>query len=143
MRGFAALLSIVWFVGFAAVDVGRASAQQAPVTVGSEYQALTPKQLKEMMAAGDLLLVNVHVPHEEDIPGTKLSIPFDQIEAQRAQLPATKNVPIVLYCRSGPMSVTAAHTLAKLGYTNLYLLTGGMGAWTAAGYPLGQGKSKS
>lgn len=83
----------------------------------------------------DAPVVNVHVPYEGHLPGTDAFVPFDEIGGWEA-LPADRTAPIVLYCRSGSMSATAAETLAAAGYTNLIDLDGGMRAWTASGRPL-------
>ncbi|MFO7944717.1 MAG: rhodanese-like domain-containing protein [Anaerolineales bacterium] len=107
------------------------------VSVGSgSYTNLSPGELKAMLDEKDVTFINVHIPFQGDIPGTDLSVPFDEIEDNLDRLPEDKEARIVLYCRSGSMSRTASRTLVELGYTNVWNLEGGFNAWQEAGYPM-------
>ena len=119
----------------------RAQSTSAPVgdrmeVQGGAYWSISVPQLQAMRENGHALLVNVHIPFEGAIPGTDVSIPFNQISDHLDQLPSDKAAPVVLYCKTGPMSVRAATTLVGLGYTRVYTLAGGFKAWEAAGNPL-------
>lgn len=105
-------------------------------TVDGSYQNLTPTELKSMLGSKDFVLVNVHIPFAGNIPGTDLSIPYNEIEPNLSQLPADKSAKIVLYCSSGRMSQIAAEELVSMGYTNVWNLNGGMVDWQQAGFEL-------
>jgi len=79
--------------------------------------------------------VNVHVPDEGSISGTDLWIPFDEVAARESELP-DPSTPLAVYCRSGRMSAIAVETLARLGFTDVVELKGGMISWEEAGKPL-------
>lgn len=108
--------------------------EEIPVAEGS-FNRLSPRELRAEMEEEEFPLVNVHIPFEGNIPGTDLSIPYNEIDQNLDRLPA-KDERIVLYCRSGSMSAEAARTLVGLGYTNVYDLKGGMIAWEEAGFRL-------
>lgn len=102
---------------------------------GGAYTNVTSAQLSAMLKQKDFLFVNTHIPYEGEIAATDTFIPFEENGPQRvSEYPADKAAKIVLYCRSGRMSTIVAEALAKVGYTNVWNLAGGMRAWEAAGY---------
>jgi rhodanese-related sulfurtransferase len=135
-----ALIPMLLTLAAAFAFTGEAAAQAKPgkpvAVAGGEYREVTIAELQTMLEDKDFPLINVHMPFEGDLPNTDGSIPFDHIAEHLDQLPKDKSARIVLYCRSGSMSNTAAAALVKLGYTNVYHLGGGFRAWRAAGLPM-------
>lgn len=80
----------------------------------------------------DVVVVNVHLPDEGNLPDTDVSIPFDEISESDA-LPSDLDTPLAVYCKSGNMSADAVADLAALGYTDVVELDGGFEAWVDAG----------
>ena len=137
-----------WVMLFAIVSVLVAACGSAPSAPESDtlssdqlpknangYADINVQQLAGLLQHEDITLVNVHVPYEGEIPQTDLFIPYDQLITHLDLLP-DKDAPVVLYCRSGGMSTSAASELAALGYTNVLEVDGGFNAWKADGYEL-------
>ncbi|UCB47335.1 MAG: rhodanese-like domain-containing protein [Spirochaetota bacterium] len=99
------------------------------------YTDINASKLYEMMLNKNFTLVNVHIPYEGELPHTDLFIAFNKItKPENLDKLPDKNSTIVLYCRSGSMSTSAAKELVKIGYTNILELNGGFKAWKAEGY---------
>lgn len=104
-------------------------AAQRPATI----QKISPKQYKSDYTGTPHLLVDVRTPEEfatGHIEGA-VNISLQSLPQRLDALP--KDQPIVLYCRSGNRSNTAAQMLARAGYTQIVDL-GGIIDWRAQGY---------
>ena len=55
----------------------------------------------------------------------------------------SKNQPIYIYCRSGGRSSAAAKKLEKLGFNEVYNLSGGISSWNSAGYKINKLSDRS
>jgi rhodanese-related sulfurtransferase len=102
-------------------------------TESGKFYQISPAILADGLKSKNFFFVNTHTPYEGEIEQTDAFLKFDEISLHFSELPADKNAPIVLYCRSGRMSAIAATTLANAGYTNVWDLAGGLLAWEAAG----------
>ncbi len=123
------VLTALTVLGAGCAGVGSRSQEEGG------YTDISAEELAGMLEDKDFILVNVHVPYQGEIPQTDLFVPFDEMAEHTDELPG-KDEPIVIYCRSGSMSTTAAETLVSLGYTNVFEVDGGMRAWERAGYEL-------
>ena len=136
MRKVLTLVFAVLAFGAVACGTVPASATGTRIQVAGGYYAnVTPAGLKQMLAAKDFLLVNVHIPYAGELAQTDAFIPYTEIE-QSTKLPGDKNAKLVLYCSSGHMSGIAANALVQTGFTNVWNLEGGMIAWQNAGFAL-------
>lgn len=82
-----------------------------------------------LLAETEVVLLDVRTRSEYEgghIPGAVL-VPVDQIARVEAVVP-DKSTPVVVYCRSGNRSATAAQNLKKMGYETIYDL-GGIQSW--------------
>lgn len=92
---------------------------------------MTPIELSEALKRGDDFdLIDVREPYELDIaniPGARL-MPLGTVADAMDTLDKSRE--IVIMCRSGKRSMTAAKQLAAAGFTNVKNLNGGILRWS-------------
>jgi rhodanese-related sulfurtransferase len=103
---------------------------------------VSPREIKAMLAdQGELALFDVreelifsrgHLLHAR-------SLPLSRIELRVRALVPRKTTRVVLVDDGDGLAQRAAGTLARLGYTDIAFLDGGIAAWTAAGCELFSG----
>ncbi len=100
-------------------------------------------QLRDMIGKGSRLLLDVSTSLEHEsahVPGAKwisrgwIDIKLPELIADRAQR-------IILTCPDGRQSILAAQQLARVGYSNISVLDGGLRGWATAGYRTDSGVS--
>ena len=128
-RSWLQLLSITLLL--AAAGCGDDGNGQDP-----QLGTITPAELDTALQAKDFLLINVHIPHAGEVPGTDTHIPFDDIDALVAYIGTDLDTPVIIYCLSDGMTLIAGPELVARGYRDIRYLSGGMTAWTQAGYTL-------
>ena len=104
---------------------------------------ITPKEAYEMANKGTLF-VDVREKPETNAFSYDLKdicyLPLSNFEhLSMAKLPTNKDTHIILACRSGGRSMSAAQYLEKNGYKNLYNLSGGIMGWSEEDLPVKEG----
>lgn len=86
----------------------------------------------------DALVIDVREPGEVaqgKIARAKV-IPLGELKNRAGELEKHKTKPIIMVCRSGSRSAGACGILSKLGFTEVYNLSGGMIAWQQSNLPV-------
>lgn len=97
------------------------------------YGEITEKELKEKMAKGGVVLLDVRendevanckIPESIHIPLAEVGTRFKELDPQKE---------IVVYCAAGVRSARASKILDNAGFKNVKNLKGGIGRWMASG----------
>ena len=90
---------------------------------------VTVSELKDMMDRNEeFQLIDVREPFEYEVSNLNgLNIPLAGILIEADKV--SKDIPVVVQCRSGKRSAQAIMLLEQQGYTNLANLQGGIMAW--------------
>lgn len=90
---------------------------------------VTVQELKSMMDHNEeFQLIDVREPFEYEVSNLNgLNIPLAGIVIEADKV--SKDIPVVVQCRSGKRSAQAIMLLEQQGYTNLSNLKGGILAW--------------
>ena len=100
---------------------------------------MAPAELRRRLGQGDdLLVLDVRSPAEFDGEGGHLdgavNLPLDRLRARLGEvggdLAAYKSAEVVLVCRTQNRSTAALGVMRRAGFTRLWVLAGGMSAWS-------------
>ncbi len=107
----------------------------------SSISTITPQHIRTALLARDETAL-LDVRHEAEFatahPLFAANMAADRILLEAGLRLPRKDVPIVLYDSGEGLVSAAAEQLAKLGYSNIRALAGGLQAWREAGYELFQ-----
>ena len=102
----------------------------------SRIKEITPAELKQMLEEHSGCYV-IDVREESELPvgviPEAIHLSKGVIERDIEKHIADHNAKIIVYCSGGYRSALVADNLQKMGFTNVYSLTGGLRAWLDAG----------
>jgi rhodanese-related sulfurtransferase len=106
------------------------------------YKALRPAELTSLINRENALVVDLSAINDFEkghIAGSK-NVQPSQFDPESKLVASAKSLPVVLVCRTGQASASAAKRLKKAGFEQVYWLDGGIAAWQQADLPLVKGR---
>ena len=104
----------------------------------SRIKEMNIEQLKELQSSAEkFTLIDVREDNEWTAGHATGAVHLSKgvIERDIESKVPQKDAKLVLYCGSGSRSALAADALMKMGYSNVFSLAGGIGAYKTAGLP--------
>ncbi|MEZ5077391.1 MAG: molybdopterin-synthase adenylyltransferase MoeB [Solirubrobacterales bacterium] len=101
-------------------------------------EEIEPFEAAEEINDGDVVLIDTREPHEYQevrLEGGKL-VPPALLGDEIATAAPNKAARVIVYCRSGNRSATAAAQMGALGYENVASMAGGILLWQEQGLPV-------
>ncbi|MEX1308421.1 MAG: rhodanese-like domain-containing protein [Eubacteriales bacterium] len=95
------------------------------------FRSVMPEDFEAAMT-GEYFLLDVRTQEEYDdvhIEGATL-ISVYELENRISEIEQYKDIPVLVYCRSGNRSIVASQILIENGFMNITDLQGGISAWT-------------
>jgi membrane protein DedA with SNARE-associated domain/rhodanese-related sulfurtransferase len=125
--GVAALVAVMGYVVYKAVNRYRGDYRIPRMTV---------RQLTDKLAAGELPVIVDLRPlaareEEPGLPGA-IALTLEELVARQHELPRDRDVILYCACPQDASSVEGTKRLRKLGFTRVWPLAGGLGAWKVA-----------
>ena len=112
------------------------------------FAGLSAPQAVRLMNQGAIVLdLRPKAAYDAGHIGDARNVPAGELQSQAESLKKWRDRTVITYCDSGVSGAGAARTLAKLGFTKVFNLDGGLNAWVKDNLPVikgsGGGKVKS
>jgi rhodanese-related sulfurtransferase len=102
-------------------------------TAFKKFSHISPLQAVAKMNASDsdLLIIDVREPTEfaQGHIETAINTPLGKLAEHLPKLDDYKNKPVLIACQTGTRSASAGKILTKAGFTQVFVITGGMLSW--------------
>lgn len=110
----------------------------------SGKNALSPTQATLLINREDAQVIDVREPAEYNAGhlAESRNIPLGVLSDRIGEIEKFKDSPLILLCQSGVRSSGACTKLAKLGFSKVHNLDGGIESWVQAGLPIKKGTRK-
>ena len=96
-------------------------------------------QIKDRLDKGDNVnLIDVREDNEWNLGRIPTAIHLGKgiIERDIESVAKNREMELILYCQGGFRSALAAESLKKMGYKNVYSMSGGFSAWAGNEFPI-------
>jgi rhodanese-related sulfurtransferase len=104
------------------------------------FAALSAMQAVRLMNQGALILdLRARESFDAGHIGDARNVPAAELGSQSESLKKWRDRNVITYCDTGNSGAGAARTLAKLGFTKVFNLQGGLNAWVKENLPLSKG----
>ncbi len=124
--------------------VKTASEEETQAGEITSVENISVEEVYEIMNSDeDYILLDVRTPEEfsEGHLEGALHIPVNELEGRLGEL--SKDKPIIVYCKSGGRSSTAADLLVENSFTQIYNMSGGITEWMSKNYPVVVGEQET
>jgi rhodanese-related sulfurtransferase len=108
------------------------------LSIAGGTSGLGTLEATRLMNQGGSLVLDVREAEEfasGHLPRAR-NVPFGELGKRIEEFAKWKEKPVLVTCRAGSRSNSAARTLRKSGFTNVHNLKGGVAAWQEAHLPI-------
>jgi rhodanese-related sulfurtransferase len=104
---------------------------------GSGGPRVSVSDAVQLINRHDALVVDIREPNEYAVAHiiNSRNVPLKELDTRVKDIARYKEKPVIVACDSGNRSRGGVAALKKLGFTQVYTLSGGLGAWQQAGLP--------
>ncbi|MGB8434427.1 MAG: rhodanese-like domain-containing protein [Burkholderiales bacterium] len=104
---------------------------------GSGGHRVSASDAVQLINRHDALVIDIREPNEYAVAHiiNSRNVPLKEIDTRVKEIARYKEKPVIVACESGNRAGGGVAALKKLGFTQVYTLSGGLGAWQQAGLP--------
>lgn len=125
-------LAIITAMTLVACSQPASSEGDLSTSSAAGYTTIQPGEAREMIDDDTVTVVDVRTQSEYEDAHIEnaVLVPLDTIGDTDVTALPDKDATLIVYCRTGVRSAQASAALARLGYTHVYNMDGGITSWT-------------